>query len=80
MIDEAAKGRVANAVRVMQLEREMRLNPDVRADVFVQRWQSLDRQRCLLLRDREDSRAGKVADRMMGWPKDPNTTRRSNPF
>jgi hypothetical protein len=47
----------------MQLEREMRLNPEVRADVFVQRWQSLDRQRRFLLRDREDNHAGKVADR-----------------
>ncbi len=69
MIGEAAKGRVVNAVRVMQLEREMRLNPDVRADVFVQRWQSLDRQRRILLRDREDSRAGTVADRMIGMAK-----------
>ena len=69
IIGEAAKGRVAKAIRAMQLEREMRLNPDVRADVFVQRWQSLDRQRRLLLRDREDSRAGKVADRMMGMAK-----------
>jgi ATP-dependent exoDNAse (exonuclease V) alpha subunit len=69
MIEEAARGRTANAIRVMQLEREMRGNPEIRADVFVQRWQALDRQRRLLLRNHESTRAGKVADRMIGMAK-----------
>jgi hypothetical protein len=69
MIDEAAKGRTANASRTMQLEEEMRGNPELRADVFVQRWQALDRRRRLLLRDQESTRAGKIADRMIGMAK-----------
>jgi Ti-type conjugative transfer relaxase TraA len=69
MIDEAAKGRTANAIRIMQLEGEMRGNPELRADVFVKRWQALDHQRRLLLRDHESTRAGKVADRMIDMAK-----------
>jgi len=48
LIDAAANGRTANAIRVMQLEGEMRENPELRADIFIQRWQALDRQRRLL--------------------------------
>jgi hypothetical protein len=69
MIDEAAKGRTVNAIRIMQLEGEMRGNPELRADIFVQRWQALDHQRRLLLRDQENGRADKVADRMIGMAK-----------
>jgi Ti-type conjugative transfer relaxase TraA len=69
LIEEAAKGRTANALRMMQLEGEMRQDPALRADVFVQRWQALDRQRRLLLRDHEDSQAGRIADRMVGMAK-----------
>ncbi|MEO5868029.1 MAG: TraA [Sphingomonas sp.] len=53
----------------MQLEADMRENPVLRADVFVQRWQGLERQRRLLMRDREDTRAGRVADTMVGMAK-----------
>ncbi len=45
------------------------LNPALRADVFVQRWQGLERQRRLLLRDHEETRANRIADRMMGMAK-----------
>lgn len=69
LIGEAAAGRTAAVMRAMQLEAEMRVNPQLRADTFVQRWQALDRQRRLLLRDHEDSKAGKVADRMLGMAK-----------
>ena len=65
-IDEAAQGRTQAAIRAMQLESQMREDPTLRADVFVQRWQSLERQRRLLLRDHETTRAGKIADRMIG--------------
>lgn len=53
----------------MQLEAEMRENPELRADVFVQRWQALDRQRRLLLRDHEVTRAGDVGQTMLGMAK-----------
>jgi Ti-type conjugative transfer relaxase TraA len=68
-IPEAAEGRTVATIRAMQLETEMRDDPQLRADVFVQRWQALNRQRRLFLRDREDSRAYKVADTMVAMAK-----------
>jgi hypothetical protein len=69
LIGETAQGRTTAAIRALQLEAEMRDNPALRADVFVQRWQALDRQRRLLLRDHEETRANRIADRMMGMAK-----------
>ena len=66
---ESAQGRTTATIRAMQLEAEMRDNPALRADVFVQRWQALDRQRRLLLRDHEETRANRIAERMMGMAK-----------
>jgi Ti-type conjugative transfer relaxase TraA len=68
-IPEAANGRTTAAIRAMQLETEMRDNPQLRADVFIQRWQAHDHQRRMFLRDREDSRANKIADQMIGMAK-----------
>jgi Ti-type conjugative transfer relaxase TraA len=42
---EAGSGRVNRAVRALQLETEMRINPNRRADRFVERWQELDQTR-----------------------------------
>ena len=53
----------------MRFEAELRADPQLRADTFVQRWQALERQRRLLLRDREDTRANAVGDRMVGMAK-----------
>ena len=69
LVDEAAAGRTRNAIATMNLEAQMRSDPQVRADVFVQRWQALDRHRRLLLRDHETADAGKVADRMVTMAK-----------
>ena len=44
LISEAAKGDTRRAIRAMQLEAEIRSDPDKRADRFVQKWQNLDRQ------------------------------------
>jgi hypothetical protein len=69
LIGEAAAGRTTAVIRAMQLEGEMRGNPQLRADVFVQRWQALDRQ-CRSLREiHETTAAGRVADRMIGMAK-----------
>jgi hypothetical protein len=38
---EAAGGRVNRAIRALQLETELRINPNRRADRFVERWQEL---------------------------------------
>jgi Ti-type conjugative transfer relaxase TraA len=39
---EAASGNLTRAVRALQLETEFRIDPDRRADRFVERWQKLD--------------------------------------
>ena len=39
---EAAGGRVNRAIRALQLETELRIHPERRADRFVERWQRLD--------------------------------------
>jgi Ti-type conjugative transfer relaxase TraA len=41
LAQEAAGGRVNRAIRALQLETEMRINPGRRADRFVERWQEL---------------------------------------
>jgi Ti-type conjugative transfer relaxase TraA len=42
---QAAGGRVNRAVRALQLETELRIDPSRRADRFVERWQELDQTR-----------------------------------
>jgi hypothetical protein len=39
---EAGTGRVNRAIRALQLETELRVDPQRRADRFVERWQKLD--------------------------------------
>jgi hypothetical protein len=45
LIEEAAKGRTATAIRAMVLEGELRTNPGRRADRFVGEWRKLARER-----------------------------------
>ncbi|MCP3462759.1 Ti-type conjugative transfer relaxase TraA [Bradyrhizobium sp. CCGUVB23] len=45
LASEAAGGRLNRAVRALQLETELRINPNRRADRFVERWQELDQTR-----------------------------------
>jgi Ti-type conjugative transfer relaxase TraA len=42
LASEAATGQVNRAVRALQLETELRIDPQIRADRFVERWRSLD--------------------------------------
>ncbi len=44
LLGEAAGGKLTRAVQAMQLETEIRTDPTLRADRFVERWQQLDRQ------------------------------------
>lgn len=69
LITEAASGRTQAAIKAMQLETEMRVDPELRADVFVQRWKALYRERRSLLEYHETSSANRVADRMIGMAK-----------
>ncbi|MCP3472264.1 Ti-type conjugative transfer relaxase TraA [Bradyrhizobium sp. CCGUVB1N3] len=41
LASEAASGRINRAIRALQLETELRINPSRRADRFVERWQEL---------------------------------------
>jgi Ti-type conjugative transfer relaxase TraA len=45
LVAEAASGRTTNAIRAMQLEAEIRTNPQMRADRFVETWQKLYHER-----------------------------------
>jgi Ti-type conjugative transfer relaxase TraA len=43
LAQEAATGQVNRTIRALQLETELRTDPQIRADRFVERWRSLDR-------------------------------------
>ncbi|RTL91710.1 Ti-type conjugative transfer relaxase TraA [Ancylobacter aquaticus] len=43
-VHEAADGKLNRTIRALQLETEIRTDPERRADRFVERWQKLDRQ------------------------------------
>lgn len=66
LIEDGVAVDTKTMVAVMDWERRYRQDPELRADTFVQRWQGLERQHRLLLRDHEDARANSVGDRMIG--------------
>ncbi|MBM3641514.1 MAG: Ti-type conjugative transfer relaxase TraA, partial [Alphaproteobacteria bacterium] len=43
LASEAATGQINRSIRALQLETELRTDPQIRADRFVERWRSLDR-------------------------------------
>lgn len=61
---EVASGRTQRAIRVLQLEAEVRSDPSLRADRFVARWQGLERQRSALHRKGDMMGASQIKDRM----------------
>ncbi|OYX00028.1 MAG: Ti-type conjugative transfer relaxase TraA, partial [Caulobacter vibrioides] len=61
---EVASGRTQRAIRLLQLEAEVRADPRLRADRFVQRWQGLERQRTALHREGDMTGARQVKDSM----------------
>jgi Ti-type conjugative transfer relaxase TraA len=61
---EAADGRSQGAIRAMQLEGEIRVNPVQRADRFVNDWQQLGQARAVMQQDGNDNGARRVAGRM----------------
>jgi hypothetical protein len=69
LVSEAANGRTANAIRALQLDCEVRANPALRADRFVQAWQRLGAQRDKLTGwQNEDARVG-IEKRMTAMAK-----------
>ncbi|MFZ5748736.1 MAG: Ti-type conjugative transfer relaxase TraA [Pseudomonadota bacterium] len=69
MVGEAANGRTANAIRQMQLETELRSNPELRADRFVQAWQQLRERRDKLEGWQNEDARGAVENRMRAMAK-----------
>ncbi|MDI1366149.1 MAG: Ti-type conjugative transfer relaxase TraA [bacterium] len=61
---DVAGGRTQQAIRVLQLEAEVRADPALRADRFVTRWQGLERQRSALFRAGDTAGVGQVKARM----------------
>ena len=69
LIREAAEGRTGAVIRAMQLETEIREDPTCRANVFVRRWQGLERQRRALKIYHEDTKIRAVENTMLGMAK-----------
>jgi Ti-type conjugative transfer relaxase TraA len=61
---ETAQGRTQRAIRAMQVEKEIRVDPDKRADRFVSHWRGLDRQRMSFARNGDHGSAKRIADSM----------------
>ncbi len=69
LVREASEGRTGAVIRAMQLETEIREDPTRRADVFVQRWQALERQRRALKIYHEDTEVRATENTMLGMAK-----------
>ena len=69
LASEASAGRVRQAMRAMQLEAEIRADPDKRADRFVEGWRQLHQHREELQRDGDFRGACKVSEQMAGMAK-----------
>ncbi|MCP1470821.1 Ti-type conjugative transfer relaxase TraA [Sphingobium sp. OAS761] len=69
LVREAAEGRGQAAVRAMQLETEIRMDPFQRADRFVEGWQRLQRHHAELVRDGNFRGAKSAAQQMAGMAK-----------
>jgi Ti-type conjugative transfer relaxase TraA len=66
---EAADGRSQGAIRAMQLESEIRVDPVQRADRFVDDWQRLGQARAVMQQSGNENGARRVAGRMADMAK-----------
>jgi Ti-type conjugative transfer relaxase TraA len=69
LIDEAANGRTATAIRALMLESEVRNDPALRADRFVEDWQRLRGQRQALHHASDDAGMRRVRSDMSAMAK-----------
>ncbi|MCI4590409.1 Ti-type conjugative transfer relaxase TraA [Sphingobium sp. BYY-5] len=69
LVSDAAGGRVQGAIRAMQLEAEIRVDPDKRADRFVEGWRQLGQHRQELQHDEDFRGARKITEQMAGIAK-----------
>jgi hypothetical protein len=64
LIEQAASGDTGGAARAMAEEQRVRLDPDARADRFVEGWQAMQRQRAGLERSGDTAGAERLQVRM----------------
>jgi Ti-type conjugative transfer relaxase TraA len=64
LIEQAASGNTGGAARAMAEEQRVRLDPDARADRFVEGWQAMQRQRAGLERSGDSAGAEQMQARM----------------
>ena len=76
---EAAGGQVNRAIRALQLETELRLDPGRRADRFVERWQELDQASLRQYQAGECPATGPRAPRWAIWREALNAIRNWSP-
>ncbi|WP_206241664.1 Ti-type conjugative transfer relaxase TraA [Novosphingobium terrae] len=69
LVSEAANGRTANTIRQLQLEAELRTNPQLRADAFASEWNSRAQKLQAFKRDGYDERAERVCAGMRDMAK-----------
>jgi hypothetical protein len=65
LVEEAAEGRTRRALQAMQLEAELRLNPERRADQFVRNWQRLEGDLDRFRLEGENTAVERVSRRML---------------
>ena len=66
LLGDAAGGRTSAVLRAMQLEAEIRINPELRADRFVENWQKLSRQHQQMVDKGDHGRARAFSKHMSG--------------
>jgi Ti-type conjugative transfer relaxase TraA len=75
LVSQTTSGRTANAIRAMQLEAEIRTNPQMRADRFVENWQRLRWQRDQAFQSgnysRADATTASMGEMAKGLERDP---------
>lgn len=69
LVREAAEGRSQGAIRAMQLEAEIRVDPAQRADRFVSDWQRLGQARQAMQHDGDTKGAQRLTNRMADMAK-----------
>lgn len=69
LVSEAASGRTGAAIRAMQLEADIRRNPNLRAERFVADWQKLHRQKLNLDKAGDYDKAQRLGEKMNGVAK-----------
>jgi hypothetical protein len=69
LIDEANKGRTTTIIRAMMIEAELRVDPQMRADRFVEDWRKLNRYRRSLEEAGDDAGMRRVGQQLVGMAK-----------